>query len=157
MARAGTSTSTSRTPKSADVDAYIAAASPDAQPHLRLLRAIIRAEAPAAEEVFSYRMPSYTYLGKLMYFAAFKSHIGLYPVGNADRHLGLSRYMTGKGTYQFPLGEPLPEAELRRLVRTRVAENEAKAGRKAAPARRSASARSASRAGAAASRRASRS
>ena len=138
-----------------EVDDYIAAAPTAAQPHLRRMRAIIREEAPKAEEVFSYRMPSYTYLGKLMYFASFKSHIGLYPVGNADKHLGMSRYMTGKGTYQFPLDQPLPETELRRLVRTRVKENEAKAKERAG-ARPSSSARSASRGAGAASPRASR-
>jgi uncharacterized protein YdhG (YjbR/CyaY superfamily) len=140
-----------------EVDKYIAAAPKAAQPHLRALRAIIREEAPSAEEVFSYRMPSYTYLGKLMYFAAFKSHVGLYPVGNADKHLGMGAYMTGKGTYQFPLDRPLPERDIRRLVRTRVKENEAKAGQKAGHARPAANVRSASRAGASASRRASRS
>lgn len=139
------------------VDAYIAAAPKAAQPHLRLLRRLIREEAPRAEEAFSYRMPSYTYLGKLMYFAAFKSHIGLYPVGNADKHLGMKEYMTGKGTYQFPLDKPLPVAQLRALVRTRVKENEARAGAKAESSRRSSNARSRARAGASASRRASRS
>lgn len=120
---------------SKEVDAYIAAAPKRAQSRLRQIRQIIRSEAPQAEEGFSYRMPSYTYRGKLMYFAAFKHHIGLYPVGNADKHLGMSRYMTGKGTYQFPLDEPLPVDLIRRLVRTRVKENEAKAAAKARPRR----------------------
>lgn len=144
-------------PKSAEVDAYIAAALEPARAHLRALRKVIREEAPGAEEVFSYRMPSYTYLGKLMYFAAFKSHIGLYPVGNTDRHLGMKEYMTGKGTYQFPLSKPLPVAQIRRLVRTRVKENEAKAGARVGSARPSSSARSTTKASAAGSRRASRS
>ncbi len=107
-----------------EVDAYIAAAPPAAQPHLRKLREIIRAEAPAAEEGISYRMPYYRYHGHLMYFAAFKKHVGLFPVGNADKHLGMKDYMTGKGTYRFPLDQPLPVTEIRRLVRTRVKENE---------------------------------
>lgn len=112
---------------SAAVDAYIAAAPSSAQPHLRRLRAIIRAEAPEAEEGISYRMPHYRHHGALMYFAAFKDHVGLYPVGNADKHLGMKEYMTGKGTYRFPLGEPLPVTRIRELVRTRVKENESKA------------------------------
>jgi uncharacterized protein YdhG (YjbR/CyaY superfamily) len=120
------------------------------------MRAIIREEAPAAEEGISYRMPSYTYRGKLMYFAAFQRHIGLYPVGNADKHLGMATYMTGKGTYRFPIAEPLPEAEIRALVRTRVKENEAKAGAKPAAARRPAKTRSAGRGGGGASPHASR-
>jgi uncharacterized protein YdhG (YjbR/CyaY superfamily) len=87
-------------------------------------------------------MPYYRYHGHLMYFAAFRNHIGLYPVGNADKHLEMSQYMTGKGTYRFPLDEPLPVALIRRLVRTRVKENEAKAASKAGSARRPSSARS---------------
>lgn len=125
------------------VDAYIAAAPKNAQSYLRRLRAIIKSEAPKAEEGISYRMPYYRYRGHLMYFAAFKSHVGLYPVGNADKHLGMKKYMTGKGTYQFPLDQPLPESEIRKLVRTRVKENDAKAKRTEGASRPSRSARSA--------------
>ena len=124
-----------------DVDAYIAAAPKTAQPHLRQLRELIRSRAPKAEERISYGMPYYRYYGHLMYFAAFKNHIGLYPVGNADKHLEMSAYMTGKGTYRFPLDQPLPVGLIRRLVRIRVKENEAKAGAKGESARRSSSVR----------------
>ena len=117
---------------SPQVDAYIAAAPRAAQPHLRRRRALIKAEAPNAEEVISYRMPSYTYHGRLMYFAGFNNHVGLFPVGNADKHLEMKEYMTGKGTYRFPLDEPLPVDKIRRLVRTRVKENERAAASKAA-------------------------
>ena len=129
------------TRRSVEVDAYIAAAPKAAQPHLRQLRQLIRAGAPKTEEGISYRMPYYRYHGHLMYFAAFKNHVGLFPVGNADKHLEMSRYMTGKGTYRFPLDQPLPVALIRRLVRTRVKENEAKAASKGESARRSARAR----------------
>lgn len=139
-----------------EVDAYIAAAPIAAQPHLRKLREAIRAEAPNAEEGISYRMPSYTYRGKLMYFAGFKTHVGLFPVGNADKHLEMKEYMTGKGTYRFPLDQPLPLEKIRRLVRTRVKENEAKQAAKAGSKRRSSSTRSTPQASARASRRASR-
>lgn len=115
-----------------EVDAYIAAAPKGAQPHLRQLRMLIQENAPKAEEGMSYRMPYYRYLGHLMYFGAFKNHVGLFPVGNADKHLGMKRYMTGKGTYQFPLDVPLPAAAIRRLVKTRVKENERAAAAKAA-------------------------
>ena len=117
---------------SPEVDAYIAAAPKVAQSHLRRLRALIKAEAPKAEEVMSYRMPSYTYHGRLMYFAGFKNHVGLFPVGNADKHLEMKEYMTGKGTYRFPLDEPLPVEKIRRLVRTRVKENDRAAAQKTA-------------------------
>ncbi|HEY0829923.1 MAG TPA: DUF1801 domain-containing protein [Candidatus Dormibacteraeota bacterium] len=108
------------------VDTYIAAAPKAAQPLLRQLRELIRKKAPKAQEGISYGMPYYRYHGHLMYFAAFKNHIGLFPVGNTDKHLGMSEWVTGKGTFRFPLDQPLPVASIRRLVRTRVKENEAK-------------------------------
>jgi len=128
--------------KPSDVDAYIAAAPKAAQPLLRQLRDLIRSGAPKADERISYGMPYYRYHGHLMYFAVFKNHIGLYPVGNADKHLGMGEYMTSKGTFRFPLDQPLPVTEIRRLVKTRVKENEAKAASKTGSARRSSSARS---------------
>ncbi len=126
---------------SKEVDAYIAAAPKAAQPHLRQLRELIRSGAPKAEERISYRMPYYRYHGHLIYFAAFKNHIGLYPVGNADRHLEMSAYMTGKGTYRFPLDQTVPVGLIRRLIKTRVKENEAKAAAKVESARHRSSAR----------------
>lgn len=80
-------------------------------------------------------MPYYRYQGHLVYFAAFKDHVSLFPAGYAPKSGALTRYVKGKGTYQFPLDEPLPEAGIRQLVRTRVRENAAKA-RQAAPASR---------------------
>jgi uncharacterized protein YdhG (YjbR/CyaY superfamily) len=125
-----------------EVDAYIAAAPQAAQPLLRQLRELIKSGAPKAEERISYGMPYYHHHGHLIYFAVFKNHIGLYPVGNADKHLEMSAYTTGKGTYRFPLDEPLPVALIRRLIRTRVKENESKAASNAGSARRPSSSRS---------------
>ena len=124
------------------VDKYIAAAPKGAQPLLRQLRELIRKEAPKAEEGISYGMPYYRYHGHLMYFAVFKNHIGLYPVGNTDKHLGMSEWVTGKGTFRFPLDQPLPVASIRHLVKTRVKENEAKVGSKVRSVRRSPTSRS---------------
>lgn len=145
----------------ADVDAYIAAAPAAVQPQLRELRAAIRAEAPKALEKMSYGIPFYeygakpnTFASRLIYFAAQKRHIAVYPASGAK---GLDQYLTEKSTLRFPLDEPLPMAKIRALVRTRVKQKEAKAAAKAGSARRSSSARSGARAGASASRRASRS
>jgi uncharacterized protein YdhG (YjbR/CyaY superfamily) len=124
------------------VDRYIAAAPKAAQPLLRQLRELIRTGAPKADEGISYGMPYYRYHGNLMYFAAFKNHIGLFPVGNTDKHLGMSEWVTGKGTFRFPLDQPLPVASIRRLVKTRVKENEAKVASKVRSVRRSPTARS---------------
>ena len=147
MARVGKSTSTSRTAKPADVNAYIAAAPAGVQPQLRALRAMIRAEAPKATEKMSYGIPFYEYGAKpntfesrLIYFAAQKNHIAVYPAGDAR---GLEEYLTERSTLRFPLDRPLPMAKLRALVRARVKETEtaAKAKRTAVGARRSSSAR----------------
>ena len=108
------------------VDAYIAAAPRAAQPPLRRLRALIQSGAPKAEERISYGMPYYHYHGRLIYFAIFKNHIGVYPGGHADKHPEMKPYMTSTGTYRFPLNQPLPVALLRRFVKGRVKEMEAK-------------------------------
>lgn len=130
MARAGKSTSKSRTRYSpADVDAYIETAPEVVQPQLRRLRAMIRAEAPNATEKMSYGIPFYeygakpnTFASRLIYFAAQKNHIAVYPAGNAR---GLEQYLTERSTLRFPIGRPLPMAKLRALLKARVKEREA--------------------------------
>ena len=129
MTKAGKSTSTSRTRKSvADVDAYIAAAPAAVQPQLRKLRAMIRAEAPQAIEKISYGIPFCEYGDKpnsfqsrLIYFAAQKNHIAVYPAGETQ---GLEQYLTERSTLRFPMDKPLPMAKIRALVRTRVWERD---------------------------------
>jgi uncharacterized protein YdhG (YjbR/CyaY superfamily) len=139
------------------VDAYIGAAPKEAQPLLRQLRELITSAAPQAAERISYGMPHYDYHGRLIYFAAFKNHVSVYPGGYADKYPELKPYMAGKGTYRFPLDQPLPTALIRRYVKARVKENAAKAGSKAGSARPSPNARSTSRGAGHASPRASRS
>jgi len=114
---------------SVEVDEYIAAAPMPAQPTLRQLRHVIKTAAPKAEESISYGMPSYEYHGRLVYFAAFKNHVGLYAVGQEHDSYAkeLSGYLSGKSTARFPIGQPLPIASIRRVVRARVKENEAQA------------------------------
>lgn len=120
-------------PAPADVDAYIAAAPAAVQPQLRALRAMIRAAAPKATEKISYGIPFYeygarpnTFASRLIYFAAQKNHIAIYPAGDAK---GLEQYLTERSTLRFPLDKPLPMAKLRAFVRTRVRERDAKAKR----------------------------
>ena len=126
-----------------DVDDYIAAAPKEAQPLLRKVRRIIKANAPLAEERISYRMPYYHYHGRLVYFAVHRNHVGVYALGQTYEAEGLQRYVAAKGTLQFPLDEPLPEAKVAALIRKRVRENEAKASLGAESARPSAKTRSA--------------
>ncbi len=117
------------TPAAKDVDAYIAAAPKAAQPKLRQMRALIRAAAPRAEEKISYGMPYYGYKGRLVYFAAFQKHIGMYaawPAGSTYAKL-IEPYKVSKGTLRFPLDTPLPATLITKIVKARVKENDANA------------------------------
>jgi uncharacterized protein YdhG (YjbR/CyaY superfamily) len=118
------------------VDAYIAAAPKTVQPMLRELRQAIRSAAPKAEEKLSYRMPFYAYHGRVIYFAAHKTHVGMYPIIGREKDLyakELKPYITAKATLQFPIGRPLPIALVKKVVRERAKENEAKARAKTPP------------------------
>jgi uncharacterized protein YdhG (YjbR/CyaY superfamily) len=109
----------------ANIDKYIEGFSPRVQDLLQTIRRTLRKAAPDAEEVISYRMPAFRLNGILVYFAAFKSHIGFYPTANAIRHFRkeLAGYEGAKGTVRFPLDEPLPLGLIRKIVKFRVAEN----------------------------------
>jgi len=112
------------------VDAYIAAASKAVQPMLRELRQAIRSAAPKAEEKLSYRMPFYAYHGRLIYFAAHRAHVGMYPIIGREKDLyakELKPYMAAKATLQFPIGQPIPIALVKKVIRERAKDNEAKA------------------------------
>lgn len=113
----------------ATIDEYIAAFPPKERRLMRELRAAIRSAAPAAEEKISYHMPTFLLEGKLIYFAAFKNHIGVYAAGSAIRAFKkeLSPYAGEKGTLRFPLDKPLPLPLIRKIVKFRVAENLKKA------------------------------
>lgn len=114
------------------IDEYIAACPADVRASLAELRAAIRAAAPDAAEKISYRMPTFAQHGNLVHFAAHKAHIGLYPAPSAIEAFRdeLAAYTCSKGAVQFPLGQPLPLALIRRMVEFRVAENLARAGAK---------------------------
>ena len=107
------------------MDDYIAGFPEDIQILLEDLRNTIRKAAPDAEEVLSYAMPAYKYHGMLLYFAAYKNHIGFYatPTGHAAFKKELSVYKEGKGSVQFPLDQPLPLDLIARIVKFRVKEN----------------------------------
>jgi uncharacterized protein YdhG (YjbR/CyaY superfamily) len=112
------------------IDEYIAGFPKDVQEILEKIRRTIRKAAPDAEETISYLIPTFTLKGKyLIYFAAYKKHIGVYPVPATDAKLNeeLSVYQTGKGTLQFPLNKPIPYNLITKIVKLRVKENLAKA------------------------------
>lgn len=108
-----------------DVNDYIARYPPDIQKLLNQVRATIRRAAPKAEETIKYAMPTYVLNGNLVYFAAFKKHIGFYPVPKGDEvfQKELSGYKQGKGSIQFPIDQPMPLLLIRKMVKLRIMEN----------------------------------
>ena len=112
----------------ADIDEYIASFPPRVQSILKKIRSTIRKAAPAAEEKISYKVPAFTLNGDLIYFAAFKNHIGLYPPVKGDEELRaeIARYRGGKGNLRFPLDEPIPYVLIGRIVKFRIQEHLAK-------------------------------
>ena len=108
--------------KPADINEYIAAFAPEVQTVLKQVRATIKAAAPSTEEVISYQMPAFRGNTILVYFAAWKKHIGLYPPvsGNAKLEKDIRPYAGPKGNLQFPLDEPIPYDLITRIVKHRV-------------------------------------
>jgi len=118
-------------PPAADVDDYIRQFPPEIQEILGAVRAAVRAAAPGAEERISYRMPALFQEGAVVYFAAFKRHIGLFPpVEDPAVRAKVARYAGPKGNLQFPYGAPMPLDLIADVVRARVAANRAKAAAK---------------------------
>lgn len=115
-----------------DIDEYIARCPQAVQEILQKIRAIVHAAAPDAKEKISYQMPTFYLNGNLVHFAAFKNHIGFYPVPSGIEAFKqeLSVYPQGKGSVQFPLDQPIPYDLITRIVAFRVEENRKKAAKK---------------------------
>jgi uncharacterized protein YdhG (YjbR/CyaY superfamily) len=128
-------------PGFSSIDEYIRRFPPPVQKKLTELRTLVRKLAPGAQETISYQMPCFRLGGNLVYFAAHARHIGFYPTasGVANFEKELQRYEHSRGAIQFPMDEPLPIGLITRIVRFRVAENTAAAGRKPARKTRSGS------------------
>jgi uncharacterized protein YdhG (YjbR/CyaY superfamily) len=108
------------------IDEYIAGFPTDVQAILQKIRVTIRKAAPDAQETISYKIPAFTLNGQLVYFAAFKNHIGFYPpVAGGDKKFQneKSLYEGPKGNLQFPLDQPIPYALIGKIVKLRVKEN----------------------------------
>jgi uncharacterized protein YdhG (YjbR/CyaY superfamily) len=108
------------------IDEYIAGFPPAVQTKLKKIRQLIKKAAPGAVEAIKYQLPTFVLQGKnLVHFAAFKEHIGFYPVPSGIEAFKdeLSVYKQGKGSVQFPLDEPVPYDLIRRIVAFRVKEN----------------------------------
>jgi uncharacterized protein YdhG (YjbR/CyaY superfamily) len=115
-----------------NIDEYIAGFSPDVQTVLERIRLTIHKVAPSAHETISYRMPAFTQRGVLVYFAAFRNHIGFYPPVSGDARLekAILPYAGEKGNLRFPLNQPIPYDLIERIVKLRLKQDAAKAAAK---------------------------
>jgi uncharacterized protein YdhG (YjbR/CyaY superfamily) len=113
-----------------DVDNYLTTVPPEARATLEKLRKTIKAVVPEAIEVISYQMPTFKLDGRMLVsFAAFKDHCSFFP-GAAPikaHEADLKSYETSKGTIRFPTSKPLPAVLVKKLVKARIKENEARA------------------------------
>jgi uncharacterized protein YdhG (YjbR/CyaY superfamily) len=118
--------------KTQTIDAYLAVLSADQRAALEKLRKTIRAAVPQAEECISYQLPAFRLDGKpLVAFGATANHCAFYLMSSSTveaHEEELGGYDTSKGTIRFPANKPLPAPLVRKLVKARIAENEA--GRK---------------------------
>lgn len=116
----------------ATVEEYLKKQSPAVRKRLKEIVVIVRSIAPDATAKISYRMPAFFLNGFIVYFAAFKNHIGFYPGASGidtfrDEIVG---FKSAKGSIQFPHDRPLPAALIRKIVKFRVRENILKAKKK---------------------------
>ena len=116
-------------PAPTNIDDYIDAFPPKVQVILERIRRTVRKAAPEAEEIISYRMPAFRQNGILVYFAAFRKHIGLFPPVSGDKTIekAISVYAGPKGNLQFPLDQPIPYELIGRIVELRMKQSLAKA------------------------------
>jgi len=111
------------------IDDYISGFPEPIQSLLQEIRATVKRAAPEAEEVISYGMPAFRQNGMLVYFAAFKNHIGFYPApaGIEAFREELSAYKSTKGSVHFPFDKPLPVGLISSIVTFRLSQNLQKA------------------------------
>ena len=115
------------------IDAYLAALPDDKRAALEKLRKTIRAAAPRAEECISYQLPAFRLDGKvLVAFGGTARHCALYLMSSStvEAHKGeLGDYDTSKGVIRFQAQDPLPATLVRKLVKSRIAENSSRKAR----------------------------
>ncbi|MGE4583682.1 MAG: iron chaperone [Sphaerochaeta sp.] len=116
------------------IDAYIQGFEPEKQVMMDQLRSLIHALVPGVVESIKWRMPTFSLpdKGDVIHFAAFKGHIGLYPLPEAIDafEAELEQYHTSKGAIQFPVGQPLPMPLIEEIIRFRCSLVEAKKPKK---------------------------
>jgi uncharacterized protein YdhG (YjbR/CyaY superfamily) len=107
-----------------NIDEYISGFPEDIRQKLEKIRQVIKEAAPGAREAISYGMPALRLNGTLVYFAAFKDHIGFFPTSSGIDAFKreLSTYSTSKGTIRFPLDKPIPFDLIKKIAAFRVQE-----------------------------------
>ena len=108
------------------VDEYFSGLPKSTRDSMQKLRDIIKQMAPKAEEVISYNMPAFKWNGMLVWYAAYKKHIGFYPRPSGIEAFKdeLADYKTSKGAIQFPLEKGIPVSLVKKIVKFRLKENE---------------------------------
>lgn len=108
-----------------NIDSYIKDCPENVRPILEKIRSIVHKAAPDAEETISYGMPTFKYKGEpLVYFAAWKEHIGFYatPEGHTAFSDELAKYKHDKGSVRFPLDQSIPFELIEKMATHRYAE-----------------------------------
>lgn len=110
------------TKKFVTIDEYHAAFPANVQLILEQLRKAIKQAAPDSQETISYNMPAFNHHKNLVYYAAYKNHIGFYPTPSPLIVFKeeLAGYKTSKGAIQFPLDKPLPITLIKKIVKYRI-------------------------------------
>jgi uncharacterized protein YdhG (YjbR/CyaY superfamily) len=99
------------------IDEYVNKFPKNVQAILEKMRTTIKKAAPEAEETISYKMPTFKLKGSvLVYFAAFRRHIGLFPPAPREFKNEISKYEGPKGNLKFPTDEPIPYDLVTRIV-----------------------------------------
>lgn len=115
----------SKEAKPQSIDEYIAAQEAFMRPKLLQMRKTIQKAALGAEEVISYSMPAFKFHGILVYFAAFKNHLGFYAMKDVMIHFKdqIEDYQSGMATLQFQWDKPLPVKLITEIVKYRAQVN----------------------------------
>lgn len=108
-----------------EIETYISNFPEATQKALLEIHTTIQNAAPNASLKMSYGLPTFYLNGNLVYYAAYKKHIGFYPSPSAVLHFKeeLKNYKTAKSSIQFPLDQKIPKALVVKIVRFRVKEN----------------------------------
>ena len=113
----------------ATVDEYLEALPDEARAAMEGVRRSIRTVVPGVGETISYQMPTFTLDGRpLVHVAAWKRHIGVYPLPPLDGALAqeVAPYRAATDTMRLPLGRDIPDGLVERVVAVMVEQRAAR-------------------------------